>query len=271
VTRPKSMVLHEDGREFFTKYELPAKINLIAEDPPYNIGVKYASHDDDLPAAEYLEFLHANFAPAIDNLADDGQVAIYLPFKYTTDLVMMMRGFGLHLRDQPIWGFTFGQHNAGGLTRSYIPIHVFSKLKTRRTMNVDDPDVRVPSDRQLTYNDKRANPKGKTPTDIWVLKGQELKDQFGPDMDVWIESRICGTFKERNKLIANQLPIAITDRLVRLLTNPGDWVYDGFCGSGTHGESAIRLGRNFVGCDIDQETADFAKARIRKAKELYIP
>jgi site-specific DNA-methyltransferase (cytosine-N4-specific) len=45
----------------------------------------------------------------------------------------------------------------------------------------------------------------------------------------------------------------------------GGWVLDPFCGSGTTGVVAIRLGRNFIGIDQKQEYVDLARMRICKA------
>lgn len=47
-----------------------------------------------------------------------------------------------------------------------------------------------------------------------------------------------------------QKPIALLDRIILASTNPGDRVFDPFCGCGTTIYSAIKNGREWVGCDI---------------------
>lgn len=63
-----------------------------------------------------------------------------------------------------------------------------------------------------------------------------------------------------------QKPEALLDRILRASSNPGDLVLDPFCGSGTTGVAAVRLGRGFVGWD--QETVYLALAASRMGDEF---
>jgi hypothetical protein len=47
-----------------------------------------------------------------------------------------------------------------------------------------------------------------------------------------------------------QKPIALLDRIIRASSDPGDIVFDPFCGCGTTIYSAVKNGRKWVGCDI---------------------
>jgi len=97
------------------------------------------------------------------------------------------------------------------------------------------PDaIRVPSARQLKYNDKRANPKGRVPDDVWEF------------------SRVCGTFKERRRWHPNQHPEALIERVVKFSTAPGDLVIDMFAGTGTVNRVCKRLGRPCIGIEISE-------------------
>lgn len=57
-------------------------------------------------------------------------------------------------------------------------------------------------------------------------------------------------------------PVALMMRLVELFTEPGETILDPFCGSGTTGVAALRLGRKFIGIDMDERYADLARARL---------
>ncbi len=59
-----------------------------------------------------------------------------------------------------------------------------------------------------------------------------------------------------------QKPVELLDRIVLASTNEGDWIFDPFAGSSTTGVSAIRNGRNFVGCEKEKEYADLSMKRI---------
>lgn len=60
-------------------------------------------------------------------------------------------------------------------------------------------------------------------------------------------------------------PISLMMELVQLFTNPGDTVCDPCMGSGTTGVACIKLGRKFIGCEIDKNYFDIALERITSA------
>jgi len=108
--------------------------------------------------------------------------------------------------------------------------------------------VRVPSDRQLIYNDKRANPKGKMPDDVWT--------EF---------SRVCGTFNERQRWHPCQMPESLLKRIIAASSNPGQLVLDPFGGSGTTASAAVQLGRDYLGIDISEQYVKNARLRLKKS------
>ena len=60
---------------------------------------------------------------------------------------------------------------------------------------------------------------------------------------------ISSTAKERLGY-PTQKPVALMDRIIQASSNPGDVVFDPFCGCATTIESASKLGRYWVGIDI---------------------
>ena len=59
-----------------------------------------------------------------------------------------------------------------------------------------------------------------------------------------------------------QKPEGLLDRIIRAASQNGDLVLDPFCWSGTTGVVAARLGRRFVGLEIESEFLDLAQSRI---------
>lgn len=57
-------------------------------------------------------------------------------------------------------------------------------------------------------------------------------------------------------------PVALMSELLIDFTNPGDLICDPFMGSGTTGVAAARLGRRFVGVELDQKYFDISCERI---------
>lgn len=69
------------------------------------------------------------------------------------------------------------------------------------------------------------------------------------------------------KLHPTQKPVELLEYLVRTYTNPGHTVLDFAMGSGTTGVACVRLGRDFIGIEIDEAYFSVARDRIR-AEEL---
>lgn len=59
-----------------------------------------------------------------------------------------------------------------------------------------------------------------------------------------------------------QKPIALMLELVRLFSDPGELVYDPYAGSGTTGVACLRLGRRFLGHEMQPRYAQIAAERL---------
>lgn len=59
-----------------------------------------------------------------------------------------------------------------------------------------------------------------------------------------------------------QKPLALLERCILAASNPGDWIFDPFMGSGTTGVAALGSGRNFCGCETGGEFFEMAKRRL---------
>src|SRR5206468_6630156 len=175
------------------------------------------------------------------------------------------------LRNWINWHYTFGQQPKNKFARSHTHILYFTKDAKEFTFNADA--VRVPSARQTTYGDRRANPKGKLPDDVWyldpgsfILRPPEAPAPlFAGECDTWNVSRVCGTFKEREGWHGCQMPIGVLNRIILASPNPGDIVLDPFNGSGTTIVAAALLGRKYVGIDQSEEYVAYAKKRLEHA------
>lgn len=246
-------------------------VNLVFADPPFNIGrEKYDNYDDKRPRDEYLKW-SAEWIKGIHHvLHQHGSFWLAIGDGLVSELDVQAKEQGFHKRGHVIWLYTFGVNCARNFTRAHTHLLYYTKSKTRYVFNENDPELRVPSARQLVYNDKRAHPNGRLPDDVWVLRPQELANAFNGHSDAWLQSRICGTFKERIKGSDNQMPLPIMERIIRATSNPGDLVLDPFGGTFTTGEAAIRLGRSFLGFEISKAFCERGTKRLTGCSTLPV-
>jgi len=222
--------------------------DLIFADPPFNIGYKYDKYHDKVKSKNYIAWTKDWMAACKKVLKPHGSFYIAIGDEYAANVKVIADELGLFMRNWLIWHYTFGQQMKNKFARSHT--HIFYFVNDKKNFTFNDYAVRVPSDRQLIYNDRRANPKGKLPNDVW--------NEF---------SRVCGTFRERAGWHPCQMPESLLKRIIAVSSNPGDCVLDPFSGSGTTAAAAYQLGRNYVGVEISEKYVENTNKRLAELKE----
>jgi DNA modification methylase len=221
--------------------------DLIFADPPFNIGYKYDKYYDKVKKNNYIAWTREWMSVCKKVLKPHGSFYIAIGDDYAANVKIIADELGLFMRNWIIWHYTFGQQTKTKFARAHT--HIFYFVNDDN-FTFNDFAVRVPSDRQLIYNDKRANPAGKMPDDVW--------SGF---------SRICGTFKERAGWHPCQMPESLLKRIIAVSSNPGDCVLDPFSGSGTTAAAACQLGRNYIGVEISKQYVENSNERLAKLKK----
>lgn len=242
------------------------KPKIIVSDPPYNFGMPYEAHADNKSYDQYMRWSRDWLGAAVQTLDKHGALWVFVPEEWSSEIDMMCRHeLGLFKRRRVTWAFTFGQKAHKNFTRATCDLYYYVKTKTQWTFNT--PAVAVPSARQLVYKDKRAMAGGKPPDSVWMLLKEQLEPYMTPDKDIWLESRICGTFKERKKHSPNQIPIPIMERIVLACSDPGDLVLDTFAGSGSSGVACAMHDRDWTGFDVGKTCIAESQRRINNARK----
>lgn len=221
-------------------------VDLVFADPPFNIGMKYKGISDKLSPKAYYDWTKNWLRAAHEVLKPTGSIFVAIGDNFAAEMKILLTATGLHFRNWIIWTYGFGQNCQKKFGLCHTHILYFTKDKKKFTFNADA--VRVPSARQELYNDKRADSKGKIPSDVW---------QF---------PRVCGTFKERIKGHPCQMPVAVLERIVAVASNPGDLVLDPFAGTGTTMVAAERLKRKHIMIEQSQEYVDLILSRFHRGE-----
>ncbi len=250
----KSVIECTDNLEFMRGLKKES-MHLIITSPPYNIGKEYEKKKTSLALyieeqaaaiAEAVRLLHpqGSICWQVGNHVDDGEI-------FPLDIILydLFKNHGLKLRNRIVWSFGHGLHCQRRFSGRHETILWFTK-EDDYIFNLDP--IRIPS----KYPNKKyfkgpnkgelsSNPMGKNPSDIWDIpnvKANHVEKLAHP----------C------------QFPVALVERLVLGLTNPGDNVLDPYLGVGSSAIAALKHNRNAYGCDITPEYIDIAIDRIEQ-------
>jgi len=220
-------------------------IGLAVTSPPYNASKQY---DDDLSLEEYLALIRAVGKEVYRTLRPGGRYALnianlgrkpYIPL--TAYFYQIHLELGFLPMGEIIWQKGKG---ASGSTA------------WGSWMNAKSPRLRDLHEYILVFGKQAFTRPDKGESDI-------SKEEFmAGTLSIWEIA------PESAKRIGHPAPypVALVDRLVRLLSYRGDVILDPFIGSGTTAVTAIRSGRHYVGYDTSQEYIDLANKRISEAK-----
>jgi DNA modification methylase len=246
----KNQILCGDCVEILRRAKEPFA-DLIFADPPFNIGYKYDKYHDDKASGKYLAWTREWIGACVGVLQPHGSIYIAIGDEYAAQIKLILEDeLGLTLRNWIIWHYTFGQQTKNKFARAHT--HILYFVRDAKSFVFHDEAVRVISDRQKKYSDKRANPAGKMPDDVW--------NEY---------PRICGTFTERTGFPC-QMPESLLARIIRGSSNEGDWVLDPFCGSGTTAVVAHKLNRTYTTIDLSETYVEAAKERIAESEGLPV-
>ncbi len=217
-------------------------VDLVFADPPFNIGLKYDIYNDKKSYNDYFEWSEKWIRETYRILKNSGSIYIAIGDEFAAEINIILKKVGFNFRNWIIWYYTFGQNQRKKFNRAHTHILYFTKDNEKFTFNIDN--IRVPSARQLVYNDKRAHPKGKSPDDVWEF------------------SRVCGTFKERIGDHPCQMPESLLERIILASSNENDVILDPFGGTGTTAAVSKKLTRNYITMDISESYFEVITQRL---------
>ena len=205
-------------------------IDMIVTDPPYNIGFRYNSYQDNMSGEEYTEML-CNFQ----------QLPLAIIHYPEETMKYIVPALGVP-SEVAVWCYN------SNLSRQ-------SRLINFYNCNVDFNKVKQPY---------------KNPTDKRIKKlidggsqGTRLYDWFS---DIQIVKNVSKDKTEH----PCPVPVKLMERIILLTTNEGDVVLDPFMGSGTTAIAAMSTNRKYIGFEIDEHYYNLACQRINEYNVLRL-
>jgi len=213
-------------------------VDLIATDPPYNLGKDYGYSIDYKEWNDYTLFTELWLNEAQRVLKKSGSLYVFMGVRFISKLFLLLEERHFVFNGWVTWHYTQGMGRKKGFSPRHEDILYFSK-SSNFTFNLDD--IRIPQ----KYFRKRNNMLGANPGDVW---------QF---------SHIHYSNPERQPH-PTQKPLALMERIIKASSNKGDVVLDPFVGSGTTCVAANALGRKWIGIDNNPDYIELAKKRIKQ-------
>lgn len=242
MTDRNSEILQGEALDMLDSIE-DDSVDLVFADPPFNIGKNYDGYEDDMSDSEYYEWTMEWVNECKRVLKENGSIYIAIGDRYAAEMKQIMESVEYDWRNWIIWYYNFGQHMQKKFSRCHTHIHYYVVDDDKDfTFNADE--IRVPSARQKKYNDKRANPEGKVPPDVWEVP------------------RLQGNNNERLDHPC-QMPEKILERIIKASSNEGDIVLDPFAGSGTTCAMAKKLGRYYIGVEQSEKYCEMIEERLK--------
>ena len=245
--------------------EYRGKIDLIYIDPPFASDADYKrkikvrgqtvqsdslsfeekQYGDIWNNDEYLQFMYERLLLLRELLSDYGTIFVHCDWRVCSYMRLLMdEVFGKeNFLNEIIWNYSGGRIGHNFFGRKHDNIYWYAKKYGNQTFNYDEVRQEYAattlarnkyknngsSDRILDY---KPNEEGKFPEDVWTLP-------------------IINPFAKERLDYPTQKPERLIEDIIKAASNPGDIVMDCFMGSGTTQAVAMKLGRRFIGADIN--------------------
>ncbi|HTU15384.1 MAG TPA: site-specific DNA-methyltransferase [Solirubrobacterales bacterium] len=197
---------------------------------------------------DFLGFLAPRLEEAHRLLAPSGTFYFHIDYReahYCKLLLDEIFGRECFL-NEIIWAYDYGARSKKRWPSKHDTILVYVKDPAAYHFDSEEVD-REPYMAPGLVTAEKAE-RGKLPTDVW-----------------W--HTIVPTNGREKTGYPSQKPEGIIRRMVQASTRPDDWCLDFFCGSGTLGAVAEKLGRNYVLIDSNPEAVAVARDRLGLTEE----
>ena len=256
--------------------EYRGKIDLIYIDPPFDSKADYKKkievkgvckaetdstsfeekqYGDIWTNDEYLQFMYERLLIMRELLSESGSIYVHCDWHKSSFLrIILDEVFGPeNFRNEIVWSyFGFKRATSKKFPQKHDLIYSYTKNSDNYTWNVQyrphSPEYikRFKKDENGRLYRDDVNPTGGGTRIIYLdeVKGDIIDS-------VWNDIPPVNPVAKERCDYPTQKPEKLVERIINASTNPGDLVFDCFMGSGTTQAVAMKLGRRFIGADIN--------------------
>ncbi len=223
---------------------------------------------------EYLQFMYERLTLCRELLSDKGSIYIHCDYRKTHQLHQICDEiFGPDMfQNEIIWCYRGMAVSKSHYVRRHDTILFYSKTDEYpfnwETITEPLEESTVKKYRYTDENGRKFRLHGRniqgspiqnnTDIDIsWLEKAPELcrvdylDEKQGVKPRDWFIMDYINVMSSERVDYPTQKPEALMERIIKASSNPGDIVFDCFMGSGTTQAVAMKLGRRFIGADIN--------------------
>src|SRR4030065_480340 len=236
---------------------LPEKfVDLLFIDPPYNITKKFNRVSfREMNNDKYEDWLESWLSKLIVLLKDNSSIYICGDWKSSSAIFKVGSKY-FQVRSRITWEREKGRGAKANWKNCSEDIWFFTN-SDKYTFNVEK--VKLRRKVLAPYRDEKRNPK-----DWGQNSSGNFRDTF--PSNIWNDISVPFWSMPENTEHPTQKPEKLLAKLILASTNEGDIVFDPFLGSGTTAVTAKKLGRKYIGVEIDNYYCSLALKRLELAE-----
>ena len=242
-------------------------VDLVVTSPPYNVGIKYDTHNDEIVMDEYWEWSEKWLTEAYLLLKDDGRIAINIPYEvnvqarggrvfFASEIYQVMKKVGFkfygivdleedspHRSKTTAWGSWMSPSAPYIYNPKECVILAYKKVHIKKVKG-------EPQWKGVPYLTEEGKNK--------VAYSEQDKKEF---MEL-----VFGQWKyfaDTRTLTKATFSMDIPEKAIKILSYRNDVVLDPFNGSGTSCVAAVVHDRRWVGIELSSNYCEIAKQRIQ--------
>jgi site-specific DNA-methyltransferase (adenine-specific) len=243
---------------------------------PRDEEIEYSFSDLWASLNDYLFFMREVLQECRRVLKDQGSIFLHCDKSASHHLrVLLEQIFGEdNFQSEIVWAYKRWSNSKKGLLNSHQIIYFYSNgidFKFNPIFVDYSPTTNIDQILQSRARNGLGKSAYKRDENGDTVLGEEKKGV--PLSDVWNIPFLNPKAKERVGY-PTQKPIILLEQIIKIATDPGDWILDPFCGSGTTLVAANLLERNSVGIDISPEAIELSQNRanepLKSESAVYI-